>query len=138
MIKAVRVLNLFSTILFAGILLLIYAFLPISVDLNLQGIGDMHRQDFFYNAIILFLVFNVLLRLIITVGLKQLRPVLQAWSSLFITIFNVYLTLIIGFIGVWNNSTHIAPSSYAYLNYMGPLFIIFWIGGLIFLAFKKD
>ena len=138
MIKAVRVLNLFSTFLFAIILLLVYAYLPISVDLNLQGIGNMHKQDFFYNAIIVFLVFNILIRLVVKVGLRNLPSQLLAWISLIILIVNVYFTLLIGFIGVWNNSTHISPSSYAYLNYMGPILLIIWVIGLIFLAFKKS
>lgn len=138
MIKAVRVLNLFSTLLFAAILLLVYAYLPISVDLNLQGIGEMHKQDFFYNAIIIFLVLNILLRVIVKIGLRKLETNLNAWVSAIIFILNLYLTLIIGFIGVWNNSTSIEPSDYAYLNYMGPVLLIIWVVGLIFLVFKKS
>lgn len=137
MIKVVKVLNLFSTLLFAAILLMVYAYLPINVDLNMQGMSDMHKQDFFYNALIIFLVFNILLRLIVKVGLKNLRPQLNSWSSALIFILNFYLTLIVGFIGVWNNATSISPGDYAYLNYMGPVLLIFWAVGLIFLVFKK-
>lgn len=136
--KAVKVLNLFSTLLFGAILLLVYAFLPISVDLNLQEMGVMHKQDFFFNAIVIFLALNIILRLILTVGLRNIRPDIHAWASAFIFIVNFYLTLLIGFIGVWNNSTHISPSSYAYLNFMGPALLIIWAVGLIFLFLKKS
>ena len=54
-----------------------------------------------------------------------------------IFILNIYLTLLAGFIGVWNNSSHISPSNYSYLNFLGPGLLIIWLGGLIFLVVKK-
>lgn len=137
MIKAVKVLNTFSMLLFAAILLMVYAYLPINVDMNVTGMGGMHKQSFFYNAIVLFLVFSILLRLIITVGLKRLPSMIHAWVSALIFILNFYLTTLIGFIGVWNNAASITPSDYSYLNYMGPVLLIFWLVGLIFLVIKN-
>ena len=137
MIKASRVLNTFSTLLFAATLLFVYSFLPISVDLNIEGVSSIHKQEFFFNCLLTFLVLNILLRLIVRVGLKNLTPLLQAWIGLIVFILNFYFTMLIGFIGVLNNSAHIAPQAYNYLNYIGPAFLVGWIGGLIFLAIKK-
>ncbi|MBC6400781.1 MAG: hypothetical protein GDA51_02480 [Ekhidna sp.] len=137
MIKAVRVLNLFSTLLFAAVLLLVYAYLPISVNLNLEQLGNLHKQDFFYRSLIIFLALNILLRLVIFYGLKRLKASLLSWVSGLIFVTNFYCTLLIGFIGVWNNPTHISPAGYGYLNIMGPIFLIIWLAGLIFLVFKK-
>jgi len=137
MIKVVNVLNTFSAILFAIVLLTVYAYLPISIDLNIEGMSNMHKQDFFYNSIGIFVGINVLMRLVINIGFKHLANVLQAWFRLFIFIINVYFTLMIGFIGVWNNATSITPSTYSYLNYIGPFLLVVWIIGLIFLVIKK-
>ena len=138
MIKAVKILNLFSTLLFGAVLLVVYAYLPISVDLNAWGMDAVHKQSIFYYAIGGFVVVNFLLRIVTKVGVKSLRPLLQSWIGLIIFVLNFYFTTLIGFIGVWNNATHVAPSSYAYLNYIGPVMIIFWLVGLIFLAIKKS
>ena len=137
MIKAFKVLNVFSTLLFAATLLLVYAYLPISIDLNIEGFSQMHKQTFFYQVLIAFIVANTLLRLIINLGFKKWEGLPKAWLTLLIFIVNFYFTLIVGFIGVWNNSTHVAPEGYAFLNYIGPVFLIIWAAGLIFLVFRK-
>ena len=137
MIKSIKVLNLFSTLLFAIVLLLIYAYLPISVDVNIEGVEAIHKQTFFYAALSGFVVINVLLRMITRLGLTKLNETLKGWVSLVVLVVNVYLTLLIGFIGVWNNATSISPNGYSYLNYIGPFLLIAWIAGLIFLVFRN-
>lgn len=137
MIKAIKVLNVFSILLFAAILLLVYAYLPISVDLNVKGISGIHKQTLFYQILGAFVVINVLLRLIINLGFRSLMPIRRAWVTGLIFIVNFYFVLLVGFVGVWNNSTHIAPEGYAYLNFIGPILLIVWVLGLIFLAFRK-
>jgi len=137
MIKVVKVLNLFSILLFAAVLLLVYAYLPIEVKLNLEEIGSIHKQNFFYYSIGIFLLANLILRLIINLGLRSWTGLKKAWLSLLIFCINVYFSLLVGFIGVLNNSTHISPESYSYLTNIGPVVLLFWLVGLIFLAFKK-
>ena len=137
MIKAVKVLNTLSIIFFMAILLLVYAYLPIMVDVNVEGLKDIHKQTFFYYIVGGFVVVNIILRLIRSLGAKHLPTEPQAWLSAIIFVINFNITLLVGFIGVWNNPTHIDPSSYGYLNYLGPVFIIIWVVGLIFLFFKK-
>ncbi len=138
MIKAIKVLTIFSTLLFAVILLLVYAYLPISVDLNIEGISSVHKQTFFYQVLIAFVIVNIILRLIINVGFKSIQGLLKAWLSFLIFIVNFYFALLVGFVGVWNNATHISPESYGYLNFIGPILLIAWVLGLIFLVFKKS
>lgn len=137
MIKAVKVLNLFSSLLFGGVLLLIYAYLPISVDLNIDLIGSIHKQHFFTYGLAGFVVINAGVRLVVRFGLSSLKEAQIAWASLLIFVVNVYLTVLIGFVGVWNNTTHISPESYAYLNFIGPILFLGWSVGLIFLLLKR-
>lgn len=137
MIKAVKVLNAGSTFLFVAILLLIYAYLPISVDLNVSRVSNIHKQHFFYYTVSAFLGMNVLLRIILRFGFPTIGQELLGWMTALIFILNVYLTFLVGFIGVWNNATHIGPSNYSYLNLLGPLLLLIWVGGLIFLVVKN-
>ena len=137
MIKAIKVLNLFSIFLFAAILLLIYAYLPIQVELSVDGIGQLHKQTFFYYVFVSFIVLNIVLRFVANTLQRSLTDKKSSWVRSIIFILNFYFTTIIGFIGVINNSTHISPNNYAYLTYLGPVFLVTWLIGLIFLLIKK-
>ncbi len=137
MTKAVKVLNLFSTLFFAVILLLIYSYLPLQVDLNLDRFGVIHKQDFFYQVLITFIILNIILRGVIFYGFKSVSTLLLSWISALIFVVNFYLTLLIGFIGVLNNAAHISPTGFGYLNVFGPVLLIAWLSGLFFLIIKK-
>ena len=138
MIKAVKVFNSISVLLFSAVLLLVYAYLPIMVELKVEGIKDVHKQTFFYYAFGSFVIVNIILRVGIFFGSRGLNTNLAAWIRSILFIVNFYLASMIGFIGVLNNTTHINPISYSYLNFLGPIFLVIWIIGLIFFIFKKD
>jgi hypothetical protein len=137
MIKAIKVLNSISILLFSVILLLVYAYLPIMVELNIEGVKDLHKQTLFYYMFGSFVVINVVLRIVLNSVTKKMGEDVGAWIRTIMFIINFYLTTMVGFIGVMNNTNHINPSSFAYLNYLGPVFLIIWVGGLIFFIFKK-
>ena len=137
MIKAIKVLNRISVLLFAAIFLLVYAYLPIAVDLGVEGIKPVHKQSFFYYYFGAFIGVNIILRVATGSTIRNLNEEIGSWIRSIIFILNFYLTTIIGFIGVLNNSTHISPQSYAYLNYLGPVFLLIWLIGLIFLLVKN-
>jgi len=137
MTNAIKVLNRFSILLFSAIFLLVYAYLPISVDLEIDGIKQLHKQHFFYYFFGAFMVLNITLRVATNFGTKNLSEGLSAWARSIVFILNFYFTTIIGFIGVLNNSNHIDPGDYAYLTYLGPVLLFIWLIGLIFLVIKK-
>ena len=137
MIKAIKVFNSISVLLFSVILLLVYAYLPIMVDMNVEGVKDVHKQTFFYYAFGTFVLVNIIIRIGASLGSRNLEENLAAWIRAILFIVNFYLASMVGFIGVMNNTGHINPSSYAYLNFLGPLFLIIWVGGLIFFIVKK-
>ena len=138
MIKAIKVLNSISVLLFSVILLLVYAYLPIMVDLNVEGVKDVHKQTFFYYAFGAFVIINVIVRIGVTPGSRNLSENLAAWVRAILFIINFYMASLVGFIGVLNNTGHINPASYGYLNFLGPAFLVIWIVGLIFFIFKKN
>ena len=137
MIKAIKVLNRISVLLFSAIFLLVYAYLPIAVDLGVEGLGQLHKQNFFYYFFGAFMVINILLRVTTNMGTKNLKEELLSWIRSIVFIVNFYLTTLVGFIGVLNNTNHINPESFAYLSYLGPTLLAIWVIGLIFLLIKN-
>ncbi|MEQ6168647.1 MULTISPECIES: hypothetical protein [unclassified Ekhidna] len=137
MIKAIKVLNRISVLLFSAIFLLVYAYLPIAVDLGIEEVGQLHKQNFFYYFFGAFMIINILLRVTTNLGTKNLKEEISSWIRSIVFIVNFYLTTMVGFIGVLNNTNHINPESYAYLSYLGPTLLVIWVIGLIFLLLKN-
>ena len=137
MLKAARTLNFISLILFAGTLIIVYAYLPIQVSFQIEEMEAIHKDRFFYYTLGLFVVINLLSRMVKLVLSRKFSGLLLAWAEALSFVCNIYLALIVGFIGVLNNSTHISPDNYAYLNLLGPILLIVWAGGLIFLALNR-
>lgn len=140
MLKVVNFLKFLSIVLFLGILLLVYAYLPVMTNLTLDSTDlRLRKEYFFYFGIGVFVVVNLFF-----LGFQKLYEShisnleVRAWVRGLGFVVNIYLTLIIGFIGVINNTTHLDPSGFAYLNYLGPFLIFSWVVGLIYLAKKKS
>lgn len=140
MLKVVNFLKFLSILLFLGILLLVYAYLPVMVNLTLDNSDlQLRKEDFFYFGIGVFVVVNLFF-----LGFQKLyeshisKLEVKAWVRGLSFVVNIYLTLIVGFIGVINNTAHLDPSGFAYLNYLGPFLIFIWVVGLIYLAKKKS
>lgn len=139
MLRVVNFLKLLSILLFLIILLTVYAYLPIMVALEPGGGGfEAHKETFFYFSVSVFVLVNVSF-----LGFQKLfegnikNPGLRAWVRSAGFVINIYLTLIIGFIGVMNNTGHLDPSGFAYLNYMGPFLVFSWAVGLFYIIYKK-
>lgn len=140
MLRVVNFLKVLSILLFLVILLLVYAYLPVMTSLTLDNADlQIRKEDFFYFAIGVFVVTNVFF-----LGFQKMyerhitKLEVKAWVRGLSFIVNIYMTLIIGFIGVINNTAHLDPSGFAYLNYLGPFLIFSWVVGLIYLVKKKS
>ncbi|MBV6640398.1 MAG: hypothetical protein KI791_06760 [Cyclobacteriaceae bacterium] len=138
MLKAVKLIKVFSVLIFLGTLSLVYAYMPIMVKLDEEGMAEINKENFFYSAVGIFIAVNVLILVIQNIiNKKAIDEFLKAWIGGFTFIFNLYLSLIIGFLGVLNNPAHIPASNYYYLNWLGPILILGWLVGLIFLVLKR-
>ncbi len=139
MLKVVNFLKVLSILLFLGILLLVYAYLPVMVRLSIESTElQLQKEDFFYFGIGVFVVVNLFFlgfQKLYETHLKRLE--VRAWVRGLSFVMNIYLTLLVGFIGVINNTTHLDPAGFSYLNYLGPFLIFVWVIGLIFLLKKK-
>ena len=138
MVKTVKFLRVLSVILFLGVLALVYAYLPVEVQLSEEkGQLFMHKETFFYYAIGVFLIINLFSALFIYLltPLVMLRGGEEAvaWLTGFGFVLNIYLVLLTGFVGVLNNQAHVSVGGFAYLNYLGPILILGWIIGIFYL-----
>lgn len=139
MLKVVNFIKLLSIILFLAILLLVYAYLPIMVKLDPeQELLQLNKETFFYFGMSVFVAINL-----VFIGFQRLferqiaNEVLKAWVRGLAFVVNLYLTFIVGFIGVINNTQHLKIEGFAYLNYLGPFLLVCWLVGLIYLIFSK-
>ncbi|MEQ9302359.1 MAG: hypothetical protein RJQ14_00475 [Marinoscillum sp.] len=139
MLRVVNFLKVLSIILFLAILLLVYAYSPVMVRLfeNSSEL-QLNRETFFYYSITVFVVINIVLLAFQKLYEHNIkREDVRGWVRGLGFVINIYLTLIIGFIGVINNQTHLDTEGFAYLNYLGPFLIFSWFCGLFYLLYTK-
>lgn len=138
MLRVINLVKVLSAFIFLGTLSLVYAYMPIMVKLDEEGSAQVHKENFFYFSTAVFISVNLVV-LVIQKILNQ-RPfteMLKVWMGGFTFVINLYLAFIIGFMGVINNAAHIPASNYFYLNWLGPILLLAWLSGLIFLVVKK-
>ena len=56
-----------------------------------------------------------------------------------VPIINIYISLLVGFVGVINNPNHVSALDYSYLNFFGPVLLVVWVigFGMQFIKEKK-
>jgi hypothetical protein len=91
----------------------------------------IHRTYFFYFGAGIFLIVNMLvwflLKLLIPKVTQKFGELSAGWIAGLPSVINIYLAMLIGFIGVINNPNDIPMTSYEYLNYLGPIMLITWV-----------
>ena len=134
MIKVVGIVRFLSLVFFLLAIGLVYAYLSTQVEL---GMGEdawvVTRDTFFYTALATFVLVNIVLRVLSqhvkkSMG-RQWQDKTLAWFLMIVPFVNIYISLLIGFVGVINNPTHVSASSYVYLNFLGPVLILVWVIG---------
>lgn len=138
MFQIAKVVRLVFIFFFLVVLLFIYAYLPLTIDVGVDEIGRVGRNTFFYTTIGTFVGLYF-----ITHFLRYYvdRQGIGEWQRLYVHILPAVmyftLTLLIGFIGVNNNSDDIRPSTFYYLNYISVFLIFAWIIGFLFVLVRR-
>ena len=138
MLKSVNLLKGLSILIFLGTLVLVYAYAPVMIKLEISSGLELHRESFFYFSMAFVLVVNLAL-----LGFERMfeprihSEPLKAWVRGLTFVINFYFALIIAFVGVINNPQHLSVAGFSYLNYIGPVLIATWILGLAYLIYKK-
>ncbi|HHP7241638.1 MAG TPA: hypothetical protein ACFCUD_08185 [Cyclobacteriaceae bacterium] len=147
--KAIVIGLVFSRIIFVISLILVYAYLPIKVELiSLDNLNILRidKQDYFFWLLGLFLAVNLILFVLSkyilssqssTLSAGELQSRFYFWILGLSAILNIFLALLNAFTGINNNASHIDPQRYYYLNYIGPLLIVGWFLLIIPIFFQK-
>ena len=144
MLRAVNFVRLLSIMIFLGTFSLVYSYLDPMVSFSLEtDIPTLHRTDFFYLGALIFLVINIFLWLLIKIVVPKIAKrfgILSAgWFAMLPVVVNFYICFLIGFLGALNNTSSLELSSYAYLNYLGPILLVIWMALTIyFMSTKKS
>lgn len=150
-----KVFHVLSSLFFVFMLLYTYAALPdfVAYEINDGGnpVKGMDKSSYFYSAIALFILLNLVLiipaKLIenqSTPNLKRLFPTgdvfrdyMLTWIYSFVGIINVSLCIMALFVHSINNQNEIGTGSFAFFFYLVPIFFVVWIVGLFWILIQK-
>lgn len=153
MIKITKLLYTLSIFVFLAILLYVYAFLPDQIGIFFESNGEatilIHRTDFFYSALGLFVLTNGLILLYrkmnrgnLNLGKSEFEDmttseIIYHWLNGLSFVINVIYIFSIMFVGMYHNSEHFDITNYVALIYIGPILLASWIFWFIYLQFSK-
>lgn len=144
-----------TTLLFLGVLLWEYSYLPITVGVLPGEDGQtavfISRENFFYIALAVFSFTNALLfglrKLILqnmeqkrikeSAGRTALKQDLSDWMLGFAASLNLFFMLGLIYLGVYNNSDGINLAHYGPVVYGGPVLVVILLGILFYILLKK-
>ncbi len=153
MIKITKLLYTLSVLTFLVILLYVYAFLPEQIGVFFDSNGNasisLHRADFFYAALGLFVLTNGSILLYrkmnrghLNISKTELEDMSSAelvyhWLMGLSFVINVIYIFSITFVGMYHNSEHFDITNYVALIYIGPILLAGWIFWFIYLQFSR-
>ena len=142
--KFLRFFTTVSIIIFLVALLLVYAFLPDPLGLlfNEDGLAirEMSKNTFFYSTLFLFVISQIILILFKNgrlFNMKLNREYLITWFQGFHLSINLFVILMLIFIGLANNAVDYSFSSIQFISYLAPLGVLVWLIILPFLLLLK-
>jgi hypothetical protein len=138
MFQVAKVVRLVFIFFFLVVFLFIYAYLPLTIDIGLEEIGRVGRNSFFYTVIGLFVGFYFISHFLqYFVDRQGIGMYQRLFIHLLPAVLYFALTLLVGYIGVNNNSDDIRPSTFYYLNYLCIVVLVGWICGFLFVLVKR-
>ena len=135
MSKLLKFFTTVSVILFLVAVLLVYAFLPDPSGLlfNKEGLRILScsKNTIFYSALFIFVVLQVLFILFNKSVLAKSNTIMmqkiQLWFRGMHLAINLFIILMLIFIGLANNAIDYTFSSIHYLAYLAPSIVILWL-----------
>jgi hypothetical protein len=123
-----------SIVIFLLALLLVYAFLPdplgILFDKNGSIVYDISKGAFFYTALFMYVIIQIILILFKResgIKLNVQRPYLKTWFQGFHLAVNMFIILMLLFVGLANNAVDYSYGSIMFLVYLAPLIVVVWL-----------
>lgn len=144
--KFLKFFTTISIIFFLISLLAVYAFLPDPLGILFKENGSvmkvMSKDTFFYSVLFLFTISQIIMILFKKMGVFKMKiknPYFITWFQGFHLAINLFIILMLVFIGLANNAVDYTYGSIQFINYLAPLIVIGWLVLLpVFLILKKS
>ncbi len=145
--------RLLSIILFLGVLLFVYAYLPEQVGIDADAQNEfstfIDKEVFFYVAVTIFLLVNIIF--VVFANLMQMLKVssdgffrsdefkesIHNWFISFGLVINLFLISVVAFIGFFNNADYYNIASFSAFAYVGQAMIFIWIVLFFYLLMRR-
>lgn len=138
MLQSVKVIRLIMMFVFLGILLFSYAYLPLTLDINMDGFDRIGREVYFYSAIGLFLLINLVTYFLRFYAERiSMAPYGKLAIHLLAPVLFFSFTLLAGFLTVINNAQDIDPGKWVYLNYLAIVLVSAWTLSFLYAAIRR-
>ena len=138
MIQAIKVVRLILTFFFFGVLLFTYAYFPLTIDVNIDGMGRIDRDYFFYATVGLYLVINLITYFFRYYSDRNEMPEKRRfWIHALAPVLYFSMSVLIGYLTVVNNSNDLDASDFNYLNYLSVFLVGGWVLSFLFVLIKK-
>lgn len=134
--RILKVFTTFSIVIFVGVLLFVYAFLPDPAGIIFTKNGDIiyavSRNVLFYLFLVIFFLVQLIFYLFRTYVLNnwlenQDKHQLIFWFRGMFLLVNLFFILFVSFLGLANNAVDYTYSSVVNLAIAGPLLMIVWL-----------
>jgi hypothetical protein len=143
MIKVLKFLTTVSILIFLVAVLVVYAFLPDPSGLLFNSDGgsimEVSKNTFFYSILFIFVVIQILYivfnqtTLIRKEGSHNKK--ISTWIQGMILSINLFIILMIVFIGLANNAVDYSFKSIRFIAFVAPSIVILWLLALPFFLF---
>jgi len=143
MIKVLKFFTTVSILLFLVVILIVYAFIPEPSGLlfNKDGviIYEASKDSFFYSSLFIFVLIQFLFMIfnktiLVRIEVSHFKKI-SVWLQGMILSINLFIILMIIFIGLANNAIDYSFTSIKFLAYLAPSIVVIWLATLPFYVF---
>jgi hypothetical protein len=141
-----------SILIYLGILLVVYAYMPDAVAYQTDEMGNykdfVSKDTFFYTLLVSFSVANAIFFIFRKtleaankpgsfLGSGDFKEVFLTWFVSFMLVVNIMFIFTTIFMGIFNNQDYLTLSRFGLLAYIGPSLVVIKLVVLIFLLGKR-
>ena len=143
MIKVLKFFTIVSILIFLMAVLVVYAFLPDPSGLLFNSDGgsivEASKNTFFYSILFIFVIIQILYIVFNQTTLIRKEgshnKLISTWIQGMILSINLFIILMIVFIGLANNSVDYSFKSIRFIAFVAPSIVILWLLTLPFFLF---
>jgi hypothetical protein len=155
--RFIKLIQIISVVIFLGVLIIVYAYLPQEVGFSQDRSGllihQISKEYFFYGMLTMFVISNVL-----CIGLGKAlehlptrtatsgggtvhfnaatKNAVIGWIKSFSFILNAVFIFGLMYIGILNNIESIKINNFGFFLFVGPVLVVIWLLMLVFILLR--